>query len=256
MKMLISISLLLLPIFAHAWSFFELENETKMVNLEKSNTQLITEFSVIEYTPGLTFNSSQQQLVKERQLTPGLMLGLAREMSLKNGFSATIGAGAFYNKSWKEQIDKASPNLDEIVKNYKRDTELVGGQVNLNVNYLLNTSFATLQPFIGVAAGAGVANTDVNYTYDLGPSSIQESYKGTVEEDFNFLKYGLGINVISQKGILSYFSVYQNQYSVNKRSEKATKKENGATSQIVNTTKNVNELTRYLSLNIGIGYRF
>lgn len=256
MKLLISFSLLLLPIFAHAWSFFELESETKTVNLQKSNTQLITELSVIEYTPGLSFNSTQQQLVEERQLTPGIMLGLAREMAIKNGFSATLGAGAFYNKSWNEKIDKASPNLDEIVKNYKRDTELVGGQVNLNINYMIDTSLATLQPFIGIAAGKGVANTNVNYTYDLGPSSVQESYKGSVEEDYNFVKYGLGVNILSKTGILSYFSVYQNQYTVTNRSENATRKENGGSSQAINTSKSVDELTKYLSLNIGIGYRF
>lgn len=256
MKKLVLLTAMTFSLSSFAWSFFEMGNEERVFKNNRSHNQFITEVSAIEYTPGLDFQTEQKEIIRERQLTPGVMLGLAREMRITNGFSWTLGAGAFYNKSWKEEIDKASPNLDAVVSNYKRDTELIGGQVNLNINYQIETSLALLQPFFGVAYGQGRATTDVFYNYDLGPTSVQESYDGIVEEDFSYIKYGLGLNIIGSNGLFSYFSVYQNNYQINERSEKATKKENGGSTQIVDATKTINEAAKYLSVNIGVGYRF
>jgi hypothetical protein len=256
MKYTLIIVVLIFPMISYAWSFFDMGSEGKVYKNDRGHNQVVTEVSALEYTPTISFNSTDKEVVKEKSLAPGVMLEYAREMRISNGFSWTLGLGGFFNQETKDQVKKASSALDEIVLSLKRDSQIFGGQLGLKINYQIELSSVVLQPFVGFAYGLGNANTKIAYSYDLGPSSIQESYKGEVQDEFNYLKYGIGVNIIASSGIFSYFSVYQNNFTTTKRTEKATALENGGSTTSIDLDKKLSAAAEYLSFNLGVGYRF
>lgn len=230
-------------------------DEVEKFENNRSHNQFIVELNTIEYTPELLqFSGKKRTINNESDYTPGLMLGVAREMRIGKGFSWTLKLGGFLNHKKDDEVEKGPVEVPELVSQYEQETKLYGGEASVNLNYQIETSWIMLQPFINFTLAKGKAESNVFYNYDL--ATVNEQYNVETTENFNMQKIGLGMNFISSSGIFSYLSANYNNMNIEDRARKGTYRADGGSTQAVDTKESVNSSNSFMSYHFGVGYRF
>lgn len=184
----------------------------------------------------------------------GVNLGVGREFALGAGISTTLKTGGFYNKSFERNVGKASEDIDMDLANIRTDHMVYGGEASASLNYLVENKVLNFQPFLEFGLGAGVADVEKEYTFEgiEADRSDAEKYNVSAQEGFNYTKTSLGVNFISQQGVVSYIKATRMLMDVNQR-EIA-----GAINGEAQDSKeeNLDENKEILSGSVGFGFLF
>ncbi|MBC75584.1 MAG: hypothetical protein CME64_06170 [Halobacteriovoraceae bacterium] len=184
----------------------------------------------------------------------GADLGVGREFSLIGALSTSIRIGAFYNKGNENNNGKASEDVDVDLANVRTDHLIYGAQASASLNYLFETKYFNIQPFLEFGMGQGKTEIEKEYTFDgVQPdNSDAESYLAEMEEDFDFVKTSVGVNFISRTGIISFIKATKMSASYNER--EVAGEVNG--SSLDSVQDEFDEATDIYSGTIGMGFFF
>ena len=149
----------------------------------------------------------------------GADLNIGREFTITGALSSSVKIGAFYNKGNESNNGKASEDVDIDLATVRTDHLIYGAHASASINYLFETSYLNIQPFIELGMGQGKSNIEKEYNFEgVQPdNSDAENYLAELEESFDFVKTSLGVNFISKTGIISFIKASRMSASYNER---------------------------------------
>jgi hypothetical protein len=198
---------------------------------------------------------------KEEVQLSGLSLGFGGQVYFGAGFSSTLKLGVTHYQAFENVEGKATEELDdENLAEYKLDQTVQTAEATLGFEYLIETRYMGIQPFVSFSLGTGKSAVQRLYEYDeddVITTDSPEKYDVEANEEFNYNKISLGINFISSKGLTSYFTV--SQMSINKTDREfkgeATNQAGAVPVESVGSTE-IDETSSVTVASIGLGYMF
>ncbi len=191
----------------------------------------------------------------------GLSLGFGGQIYFGAGLSTTIKIVATHYRDFEDVQSKAAEDIDLDLIDLDYKHEVSTGEASGSLDYLIETEYFGVQPFIAFAVGIGESRAERDYKYEGlsgGTNPNPEMYDVEAIERFNYNKLTLGVNFISNIGLTSYITV--SQYSTVK-TEREFKGE--FTTQSQQTAQSVDEKFEDLDedssetvASVGFGYLF
>jgi hypothetical protein len=198
---------------------------------------------------------------KEDLSLSGLNLGFGGQIYFGAGFSSTIKIVGTHYRAFEDVTAKAAEDIDLDLVKLDFTHEVTTAEASGSLDYLIETSYFGVQPFVAFAVGVGESKTERDYDYDGlsgGDNPNPEIYDVTSKEKFNYNKITLGLNFISKIGITSFFSV--SQYSMVKTDReikgKFTTQAQQTPQRVDSESEDLNEDSSMTVASVGFGYLF
>ncbi|MCO4753748.1 MAG: hypothetical protein KC478_04665 [Bacteriovoracaceae bacterium] len=254
-KTLIGLSFLMS--FGANASFLEIRSdEFEPKNLKDKKWRLDLGLDYMQYPTTLPEYNGTHANVKSEENSDvfGIGLNIGREFSIGAGVSTTLKIGGFYNKTLDKSVGKASKDIDMDLANVRTDHMVYGTEASVSLNYLVENSILNFQPFIEFGMGTGNAEIEKQYSFEGIESdrSDAENYNAQVQEGFDYGKASVGVNFISQKGIISYIKATKLSMNVKEREVAGV----ADSTSLDKKEKDLNEAKDVMSASLGLGFLF
>lgn len=206
----------------------------------------------------LPYNGTYKEMNNELDTENyGPSLSLGRNFYLGGGFSFSLKAAGFYNLRVAES--KANPKVDQDIASVKKKSEMSGYEGVVSINYRFKTSLAWLEPFIEFGVGRSLAKNTYKYNFDgiIGDGSDRELYDITVQEEMMTNRLGIGLNIISARGLASYLKFSALNTTVEEVGIKGEIKEaSGSLTAVKSKESGLSQTNQALVVSLGMSYFF
>jgi hypothetical protein len=183
-------------------------------------------------------------------------LKIGRDFNYK-GYVLGIKTGGFFGYSQDNDVAKVSESIDIKAQSMSDTDKIYGVDVGAHLAFY-KTEFAKvyLEPFIEFTTGAGRAILDRNYSFTANGTIGDEFFNARSEESFTYNRWGAGVNLVSYRGIYSFFKVTQSDFLIANRKVKGEQKIDTAGKSQINEDNDVNDFYQVFSGSIGFGLFF
>lgn len=238
-------------------SFGNLDYETResnwVFNIE------VNQFSLPVTLPKFEGKYFEMDHKTKSNSTTGLGMYAGANVHLFYGLSSTLKVGGLYHQTLDNTLSKASKEVDLDFANKRKKNNAQALEMSLSLNYIFETSFINIQPFIEAAKGQGSASLEHQYNFvgeNFDILSDDEIYDISINQNFKYQRNSLGINFINNLGMISYLKVSQYSLDISYRKIKGSIKNTSSKSQTINK-----KLPRVLEKDLilysaGIGFLF
>ena len=213
----------------------------------------------------VTKNEIRQKLYEaEKFSSPGITLGIGRDLKIAEHFFINFMAEGFYY--FKSYHVKENPSKDVAIpiSETKNSFNFLGGIVSVSPGVSFFIKKIKIQPYLKLGYGLGKATLHNNYFFNnygaRVPAPYDEKYDVKLSENVNITQLGLGTNLILPNGLFSYAEILYSAYSRSMNDISGVIKPNNAPAQQCNAMNcglnYHNDATGFLTLTLGMGYRF
>lgn len=261
---IMSVLLTSLVTSASAAEFMEFgTKDFKSKKLRDSKWIFDTGANFVQYPTTLPeFTGTHESVKKDSQANIyGLTLGFGREFFLGAGVSTTVKLNGFYSKTLEKNVGQAAEDVDiDLAEKY--DVNMVyGTDATISLNYLFENSIVNVQPFVEFGAGTGASRIEKKYSFrgvtGSATASNPELYDIAMEETFNYAKTSVGLNFISNSGIVSYIKATRLGLNVSSRETTGSIQTQGnAKTSADSKQTNLDESLEVVSASLGMGFLF
>lgn len=238
------------------------DKEFAKLKTEESKWFVKSGLEYIAYRSMMPDYKGEHETFKEGQIhdVVGYGLGIGREFYFTNGFSSSFSIGLTYAKTLSREAGQAHPDIDLEVATTRKGHYITSIEAQGSLNYLFDFTVVDVQPFIEGSVGVGQAELEFQYQREPvdGTADDAEDYDVTSEENFTYTKVSLGLNLISYKGLTSYFKVTSALMIILDREIKGDSNVSGTNTVIDLDSKdnNLNETVTMTMASVGLGYMF
>lgn len=258
------ISLVVKPAIAMDENFMEFGSKD-FKNNEYKTSNWVFEFgySHLPYELVLPEFDSKYDKVDEKEniQLSGASMAFGGQLYFGAGFSSSLKLGVSHFQSLETVTGKATEELDdEDLATYDLTQQVQTAEVTLGLEYLIDTKYLGVQPFVAFSLGKGRSSAKRDFEYDEDDTisaDNPENYKVQAIEDFDYNKISLGVNFISNKGLTSYIVV--SQMNINKTDREFTgRAQNQSGAVTVESTGDtaIDETSSVIVGSVGLGYMF
>lgn len=235
--------------------------KTQQENFKDKKWQMTVGVDFLQYPATLPSYKGTHETIKSEQNEDiyGLALGLGRSFDITGGLSTSLKFGGFYNRTVDGTDGKASEDLDLDVASIRNSHMVYGGEVSASLNYLFENKTIHIQPFAEIGYGRGISSIEREYNYvGIASSSSPdaENYDIKAEEGFGYIKSTLGVNFISNSGLVSYIKASNMALNVNQRETTGSISDGSGTQNKDDKEKGLSEAKSIFSASLGIGFLF
>ncbi len=229
---------------------------------EKSKWIVKAGVDYIQYPAVLPKFEGQHETIESKSTDDlnGYNLSFGRDFYIGGGFSTLFSIGAQYSRTVDKVIGKAAEDIDLDFSQTTTAYQVSILEASLAFNYMLDYKIVDIQPFIEFGVGAGQSELEKEYK-SIGLSTVtdgDEDYDMKVKEDFALTRVSLGVNLISYKGLMSYFKFTGISYLKTNRETTGRYKayQTSSVTEVKNQEDDLSETATVGMVSVGIGRYF
>jgi hypothetical protein len=183
-------------------------------------------------------------------------LKIGRDFNYK-GYVIGFKTGGFFGYSQDNDVAKVSESIDVKAQSMRDTNKIYGVDFGAHLAfYKAEFRSVYLEPFIEFTTGAGRAILDRNYSFTDNGTIADEFFNARSEETFTYNRWGVGVNLVSYKGIYSFFKVTQSDFLIANRTIKGEQKIDSQGKSKIDVDNDINDFYQVFSGSLGFGLFF